>query len=400
MRYRYSAVTQSGIEREGVIDSANEDAAITALQRRDLIVIQVLPLKEGGLFDRDISFLNSISVKEVVVLSRQIATLFDAQVSALQAFTMLAQDVENRLLARKLDEIAADIRGGMTISDALSKHPSVFSRFYINMVKAGEESGKLSDVFVYLADYLDRTYELTSKARGAMIYPAFVIMVFVGVMALMLTIVVPSLKDILLSSGIELPVYTTIIIHVSDFVVQYGIMMLVGFAVLSGLLYYVSKLGSLPLAQFKLSLPGIGNLYQKLYLSRISDNLYTMLTSGVPVVKALEVTADVVDNHNYEIVMREAAESVKTGRPLSEALSGFDEIPRIMVLMMRVGEETGELASILHVMADFYRREVENALASLISLIEPIMIVLLGIGVGTILAGVLLPMYSITDTIG
>jgi len=250
-------------------------------------------------------------------------------------------------------------------------------------------------VFMYLADYLDRSYELASKARSALMYPIFVIGVFIIVMVLLLTLVVPKLKDVLEDSGQEVPAYTKAVLNTSDFLVNYGIFALFALAIIVTALWYLSKIGTISLSNAKMSMPFLGNLYRKLYLSRISDNLYTMLSSGVPMVKALEVTADVVDNKMYEKILRDSTELVKSGSPISEALADYDGIPRIMVLMMKVGEETGELSSILKVLAKFYQREVENAIDGLISLIEPAMIVALGVGVGFVLASVLIPIYNI-----
>ncbi len=399
MLFDYTAVNNVGAEKKGTIDAVSQDAAITALQRRGLIVVSVLEEQKKSLFEKDFSLFERIKVREVVVLSRQIATMFDAQVSALQTFSMLAGEVENRLLGQKLEEIANDIQGGMTISDALSKHPLVFSNFYVNMVRSGEESGKLSEVFMYLADYMDRSYELTSKARSALIYPVFVIVVFIMVMCLMLTMVIPKLSEIIRSSGQEIPIYTKVVIGASDFLVNYGFFVLFATVVFGFFLWYLERTGAFHLSDAKLDMPVIGNLYRKLYLSRIADNMYTMLSSGVSVVKAVEVTADVVDNKRYAKILYGSTELIKSGSTVSEAFEGHEEIPRIMILMIKVGEETGELSSILKVMAKFYQREVENAIDGIISLIEPAMIVALGLGVGIVLASVLMPIYDVAGSI-
>jgi type IV pilus assembly protein PilC len=399
MKFKYTAVNNVGVEKRGTIEAVSQDTAISALQRRGLIVVSVVDAEKKSLFEQDISFLEHVSVREVVMLSRQIATLFDAQVSALQAFGMLANEVENPLLARKLEEVTSDIQGGMTISDALSRHPSVFSNFYVNMVRSGEESGKLSDVFVYLADYMERSYELTTKARSALIYPAFIIVVFFGVMIMLLTLVIPKLSQIIEDSGQDVPVYTQVVIGISNFLVDYGLVMFLVGAGAIFITWYLEKLNIIHIGGSKLDLPIFGNLYKKLYLSRMADNMYTMLSSGVPIVKAVEVTADVVDDKTYSKILYGSTELIKAGSPMSEALDGHSEIPRIMVLMLRVGEETGELSSILQVMAKFYRREVEDAIEGVISLIEPALVVALGLGVGIVLASVLMPIYNIAGSI-
>ena len=399
MLFNYVAVNNVGAENRGTVDAVSQDAAITALQRRRLIVVSVIASKTEKFFAKDVMLFEHINTRDIVVISRQISTMFEAQVSALQTFSMLAVETENRLLGDKLQEIATDIQGGMMISDALAKHPKVFSNFYVNMVRSGEESGGLSDVFVYLADYLERNHELTSKARGALVYPAFVIVVFVVVMILLLVMVIPKLSEIIESSGQDIPFYTAVIIGLSSFFLHYGIFVLLILIILGCLVYYLERTGSLHLSDMKLDIPIIGNLYRKLYLSRIADNMATMLSSGVSVVKAVEITADVVDNKRYAKILFGSTELIKSGSTVANAFEGYEEIPRILILMIKVGEETGALAQTLQVMSKFYRREVENAIHNVISLIEPAMIVALGLGVGIIMASVLLPIYDIAGNL-
>jgi len=288
------------------------------------------------------------------------------------------------------------------ISDALEKHPKVFSKFFVNMVRAGEEAGKLDETFNFLADYLDRTYEITNKAKNALIYPAFIISTFVVVMALMLTMVIPNISAILIESGQEVPIYTKVVLGLSGFLVDYGIFVLILMVVGGFFLWRFSQTerGRLGFDEFKLAIPFIGSLYKKLYLSRIADNLDTMLSSGIAVVQALEITASVVGNAVYENLLIEATQHVKGGSAVSDSLGEFpSEIPGIMIAMVRVGEETGELGSILKTLSNFYRREVNNAIDTLVTLIEPFMIVMLALGVGVLLASVLIPIYNISSSI-
>ena len=316
-------------------------------------------------------------------------------------FRLLSSETENAYLGRLLQQVADDIQGGSSIAKALAKHPKAFSSFYVNMVRAGEESGKLSDVFLYLADYLDRTYEVTSKAKNALIYPAFVVVTFAVVMILMFTLVIPNISGILLESGQDIPIYTKIVIGISEFFVHYGIYLFILICIGAGFLvrYVRTPIGAYSYSRFKLAIPYIGTLYKKLYLSRIADNMNTMLLSAIPIVKAIEITADVVENHVYEEIMKEALTAVKGGSSLSDALGAHSEIPGIMSQMVKVGEETGEMGEILKSMANFYRREVQNAVDTLVSLIEPAMIVFLGVGVAILLAAVLIPIYNISAAI-
>ncbi len=399
MLFAYRAIDTDGHEREGTIEALSEDAAVSALQRRSLVISSITKSGAKTSLSMEISLFTHIKNKDIVILSRQMATLFEAQVSALRIFRLLAGEVDNKKLAEILNQVADDIQGGSPISKALARHPKAFSTFYVNMVRAGEEAGKLSETFGYLADYLDRSYEVSSKAQNALIYPAFVITIFFVVMALMLTYVVPQISTILIETGQEIPIYTKIVIGLADFLVTYGVFILIGL-ILAG--FYVVRMsrterGRYILDEVKLAVPYVGELFHKLYLARIADNFATMLLSGVAVIEALEITSSVVGNEVFRASLKEVAEAVKGGAPISEALSHHEEMPGIMVAMVKVGEETGELGKILTTLAKFYNREVVNAVDTLVGLIEPIMIVVLAVGVAVLLAAVLLPIYNLAS---
>lgn len=402
MLFKYQAIDASGAKQEGSIDAISRDVAIASLQRRSLTISAIEesdPEKKS--FLGGITLFESVTNRDIVLLSRQIATLFEAQVSALRVFRLLASESEKPLLGRVLTEVGDDLQSGSPISKALSKHPKVFSAFYVNMVKAGEESGKLDETFLYLADYLDRSFEVMSKAKNALIYPAFVIATFFIVMILMMTMVIPRISSILIDAGQKIPVYTQVVISISNFFVNYGIFLLILLIVGSVFLfrYASTPQGRASFSSFELSIPYVGDLYKKLYLSRIADNLATMLGSGISVVQAVDVTANVVGNAVYADILQEVATSVKGGGSVSGALEKRKEVPGIMVAMMRVGEETGELGSILKTLAKFYQREVSTSVDTLVGLIEPIMIVTLGLGVGILLASVLVPIYNLSAAI-
>lgn len=401
MLFNYEAVDNTGAKKTGSIDAVNTDVAISSLQRRGLVLTSI---KEAGapssILARNITLFDRVSNKDVVILSRQLSTLFEAQVSALRVFRLLGGETENAALAKKLNEIADDLQAGSSISTALAKHPKVFSEFYTSMVKAGEESGKLDETFQYLADYLDRAYELSSKVKSALIYPAFIVVTFVVVMILMFTMVIPNISGILLENGGNIPSYTRVIMGISAFLVNDGFVLLAVLIVVGFFLvrFIRTPAGRMAFDNFKLDIPYISSLYKKLYLSRLSDNMSTMLSSGIPMVRALELTSHVIDNRIYQNILDEATEAVKGGKTLSESLSNNPrEMPGIMVQMIKVGEETGESGTILKTVAHFYSREVENAVESLVSLIEPAMIVLLGGGVAILMASVLIPIYSIAS---
>jgi type IV pilus assembly protein PilC len=335
-----------------------------------------------------------------VILSRQISTLFQSHVSPLRIFRLLSAEVENKFLQTVLNQIVDDLQGGSSISRALAAHPTVFSSFYVNLVRAGEESGSLEKSFEYLADYLDRSYEVSSKAKNALVYPAFVIGIFFIVMGLMLTMVIPKISTILTDSGQELPIYTKIVVGLSSFLTSYIAVILI-FLSASGVLlwrFIHTPVGMRAYDEFLISLPYLGDLQRKLVLTRLCDNLSTMLASGISIVQALEVTADVVDNEVYKEIIIAATAEVKAGRSFADSIAEYPEIPGVLAQMVKVGEETGALSEIMGTLAVFYRREVNNAVDTLIGLIEPAMIVMLGLGVGVLLASVLMPIYSMTSS--
>lgn len=401
MLFSYAALDKDGGKREGTIDAPSMDAAISSLQRRGYTVSAVDPLAKKSILQFEFTMFERVSNKEIVIFSRQISTLFEAQVSALKVFRLLSAESDNKLLQRTLTQVADDIQGGSTISKALAAHPDIFSPFYINMIRAGEESGRLDQVFGQLADHLDRTYEVMSKARNALIYPIFVIATFLGVMTLMLTLVIPRISAIIADSGQEVPIYTKIVIGLSDFVSSYIVFILL-FGGVGGVFlwrFLRTEVGARAFDEFKLMVPYIGNLYKQLYLSRIADNFSTLLGSGLSMLQTLEITGEVVGNRVYREILDETLIRVKGGSTVSDTFGEFPEIPGVMTQMVKVGEETGSLPKILETLAKFYRREVNNAVDTLINMIEPAMIVALGLGVGVLLAAVLMPIYNIATGI-
>lgn len=401
MLFIYKAVDQKGNQKEGTITAISKEVAISSLQRRGFVISDIKESdgKGDSLLNMNITFLERVSMKDIVILSQQLSTLFSAQVSALRVFRLLGSESENPKLGRALNDIAENLQAGSSISASLEKHSDIFDSFYVSMVKAGEESGRLDESFSYLAEHLDRTFEVTSKAKNALIYPAFIIFTFFSVMGLMLTMVIPKIAGILTDSGQEIPSYTKFVIGLSNFLVNYGWVVIVGLVVLIflGLRLKKTPAGKRTLDELKLSIPIVGNLFEKLYLSRVADNLDTMLASGIPMVKALELTIDVVDSEVYGDAIRESLRDVEGGSSLSDSFAKHKEFPNILIQLIRVGEETGNLGEILGTLAKFYRREVTNAVDTLVGMIEPIMIVALSVGVGFLLASVLIPIYNISS---
>lgn len=406
MIFKYICINQENNRVEGTIDSQNLDTAISELQKKDLTVVSIKEGIQKGRNEKNVSVDNSIfkqkiTTKDIVIFSRQIAILFEAGVSALKSFRLLATENTNRTFALELTKVADSIESGISLSNSLAKNAELFPPFYINMVKAGEESGKLNDTFMYLADHLDREYELTQKLRKAITYPIFVVVTFIIVLTIMLLFVVPKISGMFSEQNMTLPLVTRIVIGLSNFVVDYFIY---GFPCLIFFLWVCYKYnktenGKRYFDSRKLEIPLLNDFYKKSFLTRLSDNMNTMITSGVPIVHALEITANVLDNLIYRDMVIRISKKVESGVPFSKALYDEEDIPNILVQMVRIGEETGKIGYVLKNLANFYKRELDNSIDNLISLIEPIMIVGLGVGVGGLVAAILLPMYSLASNL-
>lgn len=398
MQFQYKVRTPDGNLREGMLEAASLDTAVEGLQRRNFVIVKVTPSDEKSTFSSIMTMsLERVSNRDVVLVSRQLATLFDAKVPIVESLRTMAGEVSKVSIQRILQEVLDDIQGGLSMSDSMSKHPKLFSDFYVNMVRSGEESGKLGEVFNYLADYLERQYELKSKARNALIYPGFILFAFIIVMFLMLTIVIPSIAQIFEEADVELPIYTKIVIGTGEFFREFWILVFILLAGAGAFIwrYVQTEAGRHSWERLVLSTPIVGNLQKKLYMARFCDNLQTLLSAGVPVIRSLEVTANVIGSAIYREITLEAIESVKGGSTISEALQKHDDIPVLVTQMMRIGEEAGKLNTMLKSLSRFYQREVDSLVENFVSIIEPVLILVLGGGVAFLVASVLLPLYSL-----
>lgn len=399
--FEYRARTKEGELRSGVVTASSEEAALDALQQNNLTVVAISEAGTPSVLERSMVFGGGIRQKDIVIFSRQLATLFEARIPVAQALKTLLSEAAKISLRRVVAEILDDVAGGMALSQAMAKHPQAFSSFYINLVRSGEESGKLQEIFTYLADYMERSYYLNSKARNSMIYPAFVLVAFIGVLIVMLVVVFPRLIAIFEETGQAVPSYTQAIIFVSLVLRRWGILIILAF-IGGGLLAWRWSLtgpGKLFFHRIQINLPIIGELYKKLYMARLTDNLQTLIVGGIPIIRALTITGDVVGNVIYRNAIERAIESVKAGSTISAAFEATPEIPPLVTQMIHIGETSGRLDFILGSVAKFYRREVDTILENLVALIEPALIVFLGLGVGGLVASVLIPLYNLVGSI-
>ncbi len=401
MKFDYLARTKKGEMQSGVIESPNQPTALEALQKRDLIVIRLRPAGAAPIFARRIKIFERVKRKEVFVFFRELSILVGADVPLVQSLRALSEQSENPRLKEILFEIASDVDGGMSFSKALAEHPKIFSSFCINLIKAGEVAGRLQDCLVYLADYLEKEYYLISRIRGAMAYPAFILGAFLIVGVLVMVMVIPQLTSILVEAGQELPLSTKIVITTSNFLRGWGWLLLL-FAIIGSIVgwrYRRTRIGRANWDKLILKLPVFGKILQKTYLARLADNLSALVKGGVSIIQSLNISGQVINNYVFQQVLWQARDEVRGGKTVSSILQRYEEFPPLFVQMVKTGEQTGKLDAILEKLSVFYNREVENIVANLSQLIEPMLIVVLGIGVAILIFAVFMPIYNLAGGI-
>ena len=401
MQFSYQARTSQGDMRNGTVEAVSREAAIDILQRSNFIIIDIHEAAQLPALNRSLAsyFRRGVPKKEVVIFSKQISTLFQAKVPLIESLKTMMEQTSNPAFKDALLDIAKNVDAGASLSKALAFHKNIFSDFYVSMVRSGEASGKLEEVFNYLAEGLEREYYMGKKIKGAMTYPAFIVAAFGAVMFVMMIWVVPNLTAVLKESGGELPPMTRAVIFISDAFKVYWWAILLALAIAGGSFWYWinSKEGKAIWHRVQLRLPGFKGLLEKFYLARFADNLSVLIQGGLPIVQALEITADVIGNSVYRGILLETIEEVKRGNTISSVLRTKKEIPIMVTQMVFVGEESGRLDSTLKSVASFYQKEVAVAIDSIVTLIEPVMIVLLGVGVAILLVAILMPMYNMAQ---
>lgn len=401
MKFEYKAKSQEGDVRTGMVVAADQVRAEQLLTENGLVIIS-LEQKEESIFERINPFGKSVSNKDVVLFSRQLATLISARVPIIQSLRILEGQITHKYLLSVIQSLIASVENGESLSLSMSKHPRIFGTVYISLVKSGEVSGSLDKSLTYLADQLEKDYELIAKVKSAMTYPTFVIGALVVVGVLMFKFVLPKLTSVLEEQGGNLPIVSVWLIAFTKFFDKFWWVVLLLFAGAILLVrYYISTEGGRSQwDRLKIHLPIIGDIFKKIYLARFARNLSTLVVGGIPIIKALQIVADIINNTVYRTIVLGTVTDISNGKSISEGLSSHPEFPAIVTQMVRVGEQTAQLDDILGKLAVFYEKEVDAKVSTLTSLMEPVIMVVLGIGVGILVAGVLLPIYNLASTAG
>jgi type IV pilus assembly protein PilC len=397
--YTYTARDRSGRVQTATMEAASQRDVAAALRDKGLFVSEIKAPKSGLNMDIKMpAFLDRVGLRDVTIFSRQFATVINAGLPVVQSLNILSRQAEKQQLKTALNKVREDVETGMPLSDSLNKHPSIFNRLYIYLVRAGEVSGNLDGILERVAAYFEKQAALRGKIRSAMTYPVVVLVIALAVTYFLLTGIVPQFAGILDQLGGELPLLTRILVGISDYLQAFwwlNILIIVGLVV--GIsLYYRTNNGRHVIDRILLRLPVLGPLIQKSSIASFSNTFGLLLKSGVNIVESIEITKGTAGNIIVEDILVETKNAVQRGEQVSVTLAKYPAVyPPLVSSMIAIGEETGAVDSMLEKIAAFYEREVDEAVDQLTAALEPMLIVFLGGIVGFIVAGMFLPMFAI-----
>ncbi|MBI2624787.1 MAG: type II secretion system F family protein [Candidatus Nealsonbacteria bacterium] len=399
MKFRYRARTKEGEAKTGFVEASSKEAALALLQRYDLFITL---LEKTGIelpfYSKKVKIFEMISQKDLVMFSRQLAIMFKSKVSLTESLNVLSSQAKNQALKEKILTIAEQVQGGTSFSQAISQFPENFSTFYVSMIRSGEASGKLAESLEYLADHLEREYYLRAKTTGALIYPILIVITMIAVLVIIMTFVVPQLSELLKENESELPLSTKIVMKSSEIMAKWWWAILLALGGLAAVIlrYLKTKEGKELMDRTVLRLPAVGSSIKTVYLGRFAENLATLITGGIPISRALEITADIIGNSVYRSIILQARSGVEKGETISATLLRYPDVfPPVFTQMVRVGEKSGALDTTLMQVVGFYRKEVEQSIENILNILEPVMIIILGLVVGGLVGSILIPFYKI-----
>lgn len=404
-KYNYIGKTLQGEPRSGTLEAKNEHQLARILRREGCILISVEReelKKEKRKFTISISFLERVSLTEKIMFVRNLGVMVAAGVPLPRSLEILAKQGKNKKLKRILLDVREEVIKGKTFSDALGKYSNVFSELFISMVEVGEETGTMEDVLKVVVRQMEKGHEIRSRIKGAMVYPIVILLAMTCVGILMLILVVPKLSQVFTEMGVELPMTTRLVISLGTFLKRfwYTLPLIIIFLIVSFRAILKTKIGKLGFDTFILKIPIFSPIIKKTNSAHTIRTLSSLIAAGVPIVRSLEIVSNSLSNVNYKKAILQAAESVRKGGKLSEALKKYENIyPSLIIQMIEVGEETGETANILEKLADFFEEEVSNATKNLSAIVEPVLMLIIGAAVGFFAISMIQPIYSMLEVI-
>lgn len=400
MKFSYKARTKDGELQIGDVEAASREAATNILLSHGLFILSVTPVKEVRWYTRLVDFFERVRTADLMIFTRQFATLLASQVPINDSLRNLYQQTSKPILKEVIAEAATDVESGFSLSQAFGRHPGVFSEFYVNMIRSAEVTGRLSETLEFLADYLERQSILVSKVRNALFYPTFVILLFIAVVIVMVTMVLPQITPIFMEAKIDLPVFTQFLITAGTFILNWWWAILILLFIISLLIidYFRTEEGKIVFNEISLRLPVLGVLFKHLYVARFAESVRVLIAGGLTIPQAIEVSSHTIGNYVYRDILREAAQSIRQGKLLSQALSNNPYFPPLVSQLISIGESTGRLEILLAKINAFYSRRVEDMINNLVELIQPALMVIIGLLVAGLFASILLPLYNLTSS--
>jgi type IV pilus assembly protein PilC len=392
--FEYTARNAQGQETTGTMDAASRDEVVANLRKNRMVLVR---LREAKKAKRGVR----VPTRDIVIFTRQFATMINSGLPLVQALDILAQQTENKALSEVTKQVVYDVESGHTLADALSKHPKAFTALYVNMVAAGEAGGILDTILLRLAVFLEKNDAIVRKVKGAMIYPAVIFSVAIIAVLVLLIFVIPTFQSMFASVNMELPLPTKIVIGMSEVLQNFWWMMILGGVAFVFLVqrYYATEGGKLVIDRLMLNAPVLGDLLRKSAVSRFTRTLGTLISSGVAILDGLEITARTAGNRVIHDAVMESRGSIAGGETIAQPLAKSGVFPPMVTSMIAVGEATGGLDEMLTKIADFYDDEVDAAVGALLSLMEPIMIVVLGVIVGGMIVAMYLPIFGMINAV-
>lgn len=401
LSYNYTARNpQTGKIVKSTVEADSEAAAAKLISNEGLVPTNITLQTANGFLG---SFKSKVKAKDRVLFSRQLSTLINAGLPLLQALRSVNKQTTSKPLKVILSQVIADIEGGSTLANAMGKHPKVFNQVYLSLIAAGESSGTLDAALERLAIQQEKEADLNSKIRGAMIYPIVVVVVMVAVVGFMVVQVLPQVKNVYDGmQGAELPLITRVLLAISDFVIAFWWLVLL---ILGVLIFFTTRWartgpGKLFIDKAKMKAWPVGPLFMKMYMARFARTGTTLISSGVPLLQMLNITGRAINNVHIEASIKRAADKVKGGKSLADSIEGDESFLPLVPNMLRIGEQSGAIEQMMTKLADYYEKEVDTEVSNISSIIEPVMMVMLGIVAFIIVAAVLLPIYGLAGTSG
>lgn len=401
MKFKYQARNKFGEMQAGFVEAPSKDAAVNVLVGHELFVLTVESAEKKGFIEKIIEKFRRIRAKDIMIFTRQLATLMESQMPLDNALKALYQQTSSPLLKECIFQVEQDIESGLSLSQAFERQKPIFSDFYVSMIRSAEVTGKLEESMMFLASYIEREVEWKSKITGALIYPAVLLGMFVVVAGIMVVVVFPKITPVFQESGVDLPLVSKILLNSGMFIASWWWILAVVIAALAFAVidYFNSNEGKAVWGQMILVIPVFGNLFRKIYIARFCQSLSVLIKGGIPINQAIEISADTIGNTVYKEILYSISSDVRGGALLSQLLLSNDKyFPPMVGQMTGVGETTGRLDEMMTKIADFYGKEVNSTMDNLSELIQPIMIVVIGILIALLFAAILLPIYSLTQS--